>query len=231
MPHTNRKKKPGASNAKAPKIIHTKRQLLDDDEGWTHVVDAKKTTKPIEVKELGHKPWEGDVISGTTAIVTMNSTEMQAEHVRFKQQWEGSEACSKLKTMLADMKVEIDKVVCLGLGTLQDWKLQARRASHTQLAALQTIMQCLKCQDAVKIAQEPNATELDVQFMNAMGFKSVGDPEGYKEIDEKTLVFGVHLYPAQYRDVGRAGKPALLVGNDVKAWTEKARYVCHCKRQ
>lgn len=226
MPHTNRKKRSGtASASQGPKIIHTKRQLLNDDEGWTHVVDAKKTTKTLEVKELGHKPWDGDVISGETAIVTMDYREMQAEHARFKQQWENSEACASLKAIMAEKKdsIKISSVVCLGLGSLQDWKLQMRRASHTQVAALQTMLECLGCESAKKTAQEPNATELDRKFLEGIGFESVDDPEAYAKIDGESLVYGVHLYPEQYRGVGKASRPAVLVANDLMAWTEKSR--------
>jgi hypothetical protein len=226
MPHTNRKKK---SNGEVgfkpkPKFAQTRRQEIEDDEGWTHVVDAKKTLNFPEVKEIGiKKPWDGDFVSGDNAITTMDLAEIEAEHKRYRDQWEASEACTQLKGLLAAGSggVAISNVVCLGLGTLQDWKLQSRRTSHVQLAALQTITAVLGIESVPRFAQEPHFTELDKQFMKSMNYEIVEDPEAFSKISENSLVYAVHCYPALYQSIGRQGRPALLIGNDLKGYIDK----------
>lgn len=227
MPHTNRKKKGASGAPKPPKIVHTKRQLLDDDEGWTHVVDSKKSTRAIGIQEIGLRPWEGDFVSGKTATVNIIYEEVVAEHTRFTQQWEDSEACTNLKAQLAswtpEQKKSVTNIVCLGLGTLQDWKLQTRRTSHTQLAALQTIISALGLESVKKVTQEPRATDLDRKFLESLNFESLEDPEGYKRIDEGSLVYAIHCYPALYQQVSKQLRPAVMVANDLNEYAQYAK--------
>lgn len=230
MPHTNRKKK--SSGESKPKFIQTKRQLLDDDEGWTHVVDAKKTSHIAKVNGDSKddasklsKPLEGDFISGNVAIVTMDLKEVEAEHARFTQQWEASEGCTQLKTIatnrLKDLK--ITKVVCLGLGSLQNCFFHARRTSHTQLAALSTIIKTLELRDLKQIAQEPGATALDKEFLKSKGFESLDDPQGIENIDGETLVFAVHCYADLYQQIGKGSQPVVLIASDIERHVENIR--------
>lgn len=226
MPHTNRKKRANGevSFQPKPKFVQTRRQEIEDDEGWTHVVDAKKTLKTPEVKELGiTKPWEGDFVSGETAVTMMDLGEVEAEHRRYRDQWEASEACTKLKEILSAGKdvLTISNVICLGLGTLQDWKHPSRRTSHIQLAALNTIITILGIESVPRFAQEPHFTELDKQFMKSAGYETVEDPEAFAKVNVNSLVFAVHCYPALYQSISRQGQPALLIGNDLNEYADK----------
>lgn len=231
MPHTNRKKK--SNGETKPKFIQTKRQLLDDDEGWTHVVDAKKASVTTCLRDNNNnegrraRTLEKDFIVGSTAIVTMDIKEMEAEHTRFRQQWEASDACSKLKTLVRDSisGLVVKKVVSLGLGSFQNCFFHARRTSHTQFAALQTIVQALDIQDLRLLAQEPNTTVLDKEFLKSMKFESVDDPSGVEQIDSETLVFAVHCYADLYSQVGKQPQAAVLIASDVERHIENVQAI------
>lgn len=230
MPHTNRKKK--LSSESKPKFIQSKRQLLEDDKGWTHVVDVKKTSHVAKVngdsKEDNpklSKSLEGDFISGNVAIVTMDLKEVEAEYARFTQQWESSEACTQLKTIVTDRLKDqrITKIVCLGLGSLQNCFFHARRTSHTQLAALRTIIKTLGLPNLKQVAQEPCATALDKEFLKGKGIESLDDPQGIDHIDEETLVFAVHCYADLYQQIGKASLPVVLIASDIERHIENMR--------
>ncbi len=58
MPHTNRKKKSSAAGGeKKPqhRLEHTKRQQIEDGDGWTHVVDTpRKSQVKVREGQLSH---------------------------------------------------------------------------------------------------------------------------------------------------------------------------------
>lgn len=80
-------------------------------------------------------------------LADMTLEEMVKEHERYRQQWESSDACAKLKNILSGTENEgkcvVENVICLGLGSLQALPMEWRRSSHTQLAALITIRDAL----------------------------------------------------------------------------------------
>ena len=229
MPHTNRKKKQvglGGTTVKSTKPAYIKRQQVEDEDGWTHIVDAKRTPRKIEAEDFAAKRfWDGDAVSGSAAVINMTFDEIHVEHQRAKQKWLASKACADLKDLLAPFKdiASVEGIVCFGLGTLQDWRLQARRTSHIQLAALRTIADALGLSKAECYAQEPRATALDNEFLKSQGLQTLEDPEAFGKIDTKSLVFAVHCYPQLYRAILNQPHPVILIANDLSAYTEDIR--------
>lgn len=139
MPHTNRKKKSSDGRPKAQsttkKFSHSKRELIDGEDGWTQVADKGWKSVP-------HTHPHGGNMS-----VDMTLEEMREEYERHQKAWSSSDACAALKKLLETQnrsdKHAILNVVCLGLGSLQAISFDRRRTSHTQLAALQTIREIL----------------------------------------------------------------------------------------
>jgi hypothetical protein len=148
MPHTNRKKKSTAVGEKktTPKLVHTKRQQIEDDDGWTHVIDTPRKSQ-VKVKE--GQLHAGDFERAGVAYVERTIEEMKTDLEYYTKQWEGTEACAGLKEKLVgEGRVKIGDVVCLGLGSLQSARREGRRSSFTQLAALRTIVETL-CRSAI----------------------------------------------------------------------------------
>ena len=179
MPHPNRKKKPtpsagdrvgegagdGERKKPQPKLAGpTKRRQIEDEHGWTHVVDTPRRksqgrgrAKTIEAgAQLLHA---GDFERGGVAYVHRTAEELGADLEAYTKQWGAGEACAELNARLkvgegggegegertgeARVRARVGDVVCLGLGSLQSARREGRRASFTQLAALRSILDVL----------------------------------------------------------------------------------------
>jgi hypothetical protein len=136
MPHTNQKKKRSNGRAHADpqkKFSHSKREYIPSDDGWIQVADKRR-----QDFQNVHKP----LLENESPSIDMTLEEMAQEFERYKKQWESSDACAQLQSLLATKNEDtytVENTVCLGLGSLQALSLEWRRTSHTQLAALTTI--------------------------------------------------------------------------------------------
>ncbi len=190
-----------------------------DEEGWTHVVDAPSG----KAKNAGLKKGQlmmhgGDFESNGVSYITRTLEEVKTEFEYWKKVWEQSPACGELKALLAEKEKrrEIDNVVFLGMGSLQSSRREGRRASATQLAALQTIVsEILGGKEGNVVLQDPQFTALDEEFLASFGYAVVRDPEAFKLINEGTLVYAIHCYADVYKAVSEGLRPATLIGTDV----------------
>lgn len=145
MPHTNRKKK-SSTGAQQPKVIHTKRQEIEDADGWTHVVEGRRhTSHASAAKAKAQAPWlqAGDFEENGVAYVKKTLEEIAADQEYYAGKFTESEAGAQLRKLFEGRKLEVERVVVLGLGSLQLARREGRRASHTQLAALRSVMDIL----------------------------------------------------------------------------------------
>ena len=125
-------------------MVHTKRQQIEDEEGWTHVIDTPRKGKKLDPEEGG---WQhaGDFEKSGVSYINKTLKEMGDDYDHYAKQWKTNEACSLLRDKLASAEgnFAIENVVCLGLGSLQSARREGRRASHIQVAALRTIVEIL----------------------------------------------------------------------------------------
>ncbi|KAE9364922.1 hypothetical protein N431DRAFT_386858 [Stipitochalara longipes BDJ] len=214
-----RKRKPAKEDDRKKTVVHTKRKEVVDDEGWTHVVDApnrKARAEGLKATPLLHG---GDFVRDGVSYLTRTIEELKQEFEHWKKQWEASPANSELRTLLEESKErrKIENVVFLGMGSLQNSRREGRRASATQLAALQTIISILGSEgkELEVVLQDPQFTELDGEFLGSLGYKVVQDPGAFKEVKEGTLVYAVHCYVDVYKAISEGPRPAVLIGTDV----------------
>ncbi|KAH8660969.1 hypothetical protein BGZ60DRAFT_471785 [Tricladium varicosporioides] len=225
MPHTNRKKKSarGDGGVKALEqkrvVVHTKRSEVVDDSGWTHVVDTPRTRRGTVSKNtnLQHA---GDFEVNGVAFVNRTLPEIKEECQYWRNNWNKSDASTKLRTILEEKtsagKQKISNVVVLGLGSLQIARMEGRRASCTQLGALDHILEFLLPNEKLRVAfQDPIHTDLDKEFLIGRGQYVVEDPAGFQEIGEDTLVYAIHCYGDIYRKMSESKKPAVLICTDM----------------
>lgn len=150
MPHTNRKKKTPAGAPPKKHIIHTKRQEIEDDEGWTHVIDApssrhskSKSINPDKLSLIAGLGG-GDYEIGGIAYVKRTPEELGRDLEYYTRKWEGSEGFRGLREMMEGVgRRKVEDVVCLGLGSLVVARREHRRASWTQFVALRSVMELL----------------------------------------------------------------------------------------
>lgn len=210
----SRKKKPSAPKA----ILHTKRKQVEGNDGWIHIVDKPR---PNKTSATAHTQLlqGGDFEVNGLSYVNRTLTEMKDEFEHFKRSWEDRPACNVLKEKAKDIERarKIENVVVLGLGSLQSARREGRRASSTQLAALQTIAGTMEMgSDVTFVFQDPQFTEVDKQFLASLGYKVADDPQAFKEIGEGSLVYAIHCYGPVYRSVSERSRPAVLIGTDVE---------------
>lgn len=144
MPHTNRKKKSSPTTApgeqKKKVVVHTKRKEVLDEEGWVHVVDTPRTRRSI-VSKGAKSLHAGDFEIDGVQYINRTLDEMREEFKYWKKSWEADIASVELKKALEGRgEGGVKKCVVLGLGSLQSARREGRRASFTQLAALETLL-------------------------------------------------------------------------------------------
>ena len=210
MPHTNSRTSTAAKRKNA-KPVYTKRVILEDDEGWAHVVGGKTHTSRQAIKSE-----KGDFSIGQFQYMDKTLEELQKEYESAKKNWEKSSACGELKRLLkGDQLPKIDNVVAFGLGTFQAVEAQHSRTSMTQVAALSTILESLGGEIPV-VQQDPAFTDLDKDFLATFNHKVADDPQGYKFVTSTSLVYAIHCYPDVYDGIRKAATPAMLIGNNLK---------------
>ncbi|KAF4627285.1 hypothetical protein G7Y89_g10870 [Cudoniella acicularis] len=203
-------------------IVPTKRMEVVDDDGWTHVVDAPTRRSPVSKHNGAQENLQhgGDFTVNGVAFVKRTLQEMQDELGYWRKNWEKSTAPEQLKVLLnkkkGDGSKKISNVVVLGLGSLQIARLEGRRASHTQFAALETVVSILAGEEKIHIVfQDPIYTDMDKQLLCHLGHQVVEDPAGFESIGEDTLVYAIHCYGDVYRKVAEGIKPAILICTDL----------------
>lgn len=136
MPHT--KSKSSSGSAKTPKMIRTKRAIIEDDDGWAHVVGGR-VIKPDTNKMKLEK---GDFEINGSQYLNKTFDQVSNEYDGFKKAWDQSAAVTELTALLLPYKEnkQLKNVVVMGLGSLQTMSAVFNRTSYTQLAALTTIM-------------------------------------------------------------------------------------------
>lgn len=332
MPHTNRKKKTSSSSSSnkptaKPTLVHVKRQEIQDDDGWTHVIDKPRTRRSTVSRSANGGLHVGDFEVNGVSYVNKTLEELKTDYQFWKKGWEEAKECKLLKDRLQgrdaplvpeelaeeegknegldqaaikEMDTErtvgdgeketnaedkddeatpddqllseleyafnqqafaeaalraaesrrrraeeilrakeavlkyqnsvlsrstIDNVVVLGLGSLQSARREGRRASATQLAALQTIVSILSgegAQETKIVFQEPAFTALDTEFLASLSspahsYSVVSDPEAFTHITSTTLVYAIHCYGAVYKAVADCKeRPAVVIGTDVE---------------
>ncbi len=219
MRRSNRKKR---ANTAKPTIVHTKRQEIEGDDGWVHIVDKPRTNK-TNMKGNTQLLQGGDFEVNGISYVNRTLEEMREDFQHWKRSWEERPACKDLKEKLKDVEKvrKVGNVVVLGLGSMQSARREGRRTSSTQLAALQTIVSCLEKGPELQITfQDPQYTAVDKEFLASLGYKVLEDPQAFLEIGEGSLVYAIHCYGAVYKSVSERSRPAVLIGTDVGNFTK-----------
>ncbi|KAE8341387.1 hypothetical protein BDV24DRAFT_174779 [Aspergillus arachidicola] len=119
--------------------------------------------------------------------------------VRQRQIWLESDSHQNLEHHLATLKTtaNIRKIVCFGLGTLRRLGDDEYTRTHTQHAAVETMVASLAkrglngSQEIKCYAQDLEYDEVDQEFLRSIGITTLKDPKGFLEVDEHGLVFSV----------------------------------------
>ncbi|KAE8153341.1 hypothetical protein BDV25DRAFT_31226 [Aspergillus avenaceus] len=143
--------------------------------------------------------------------------------IKKRQKWLESSTCRDLEHHLATVKctTTVHKVICFGLGSLETLSGYHCTRVHTQHAAVETIVACLmkrglnggrkiKC-----YAQDPAYGDVDKQFLRSIRITPLEDPNGFLEVDQRTLVFSVSPNVPVKQIVADVQWPAAMIWNTV----------------
>jgi hypothetical protein len=164
--------------------------------------------------------------------------EVQEAFDRQREVWQTSEACEALQTQLTTLSLSrpITKIVCFGLGTLGRLNTRSADRSHTQHAAVATMVQALKARQGKRneeikcFAQDPAYDEVDMALLRSIGITPLDDPKGFLAVDESTLVFCVSPNVPVKQIIADVQWPAAMIWNtvrpsepDVAKWEQRVR--------
>ncbi len=232
MPHTNN---PSHLKPSCTKPTTIKRQIIEDSDGWAHVIGGRTQKKGNSKASLKTAlKAGGDFSIGSYQYTRKTLEEIREQYAVRKEAWRKSEAAGKLEQSALKLGLDnVENVVVLGLGTFQAHEEQFSRSCMTQLAALYTILEGIGKTDASAastpsptsmekkeiqiIQQDPAFTPLDTSFLASLNHTVVDDPEAYSHIGPYTLVYAIHCYPEIYDNIRALGKtPGWLIGNALK---------------
>lgn len=70
------------------------------------------------------------------------------------------------------------------------------------------------------VFQEPLFSEDDEAFISSLGHQVVRHPAAYRMVDDRSLLFGIHLYRPIYALALTHARPAIFVGTPWDVWEQ-----------
>ncbi|KAJ5121426.1 uncharacterized protein N7515_009387 [Penicillium bovifimosum] len=147
------------------------------------------------------------------------------------QRWIKSPACDKLKAILSSSVKdhEINKIVAFSLGSpskqwandrgLEVFVQIIRVRSEFQHGLLKTLLEWLQGRgdkDQVRCyTQDPLYTEVDKQILGESGIEVIGDPRGWLEADERSVLFTVAPTVPVKEIIADITRPAVIIWDRV----------------
>lgn len=140
----------------------------------------------------------------------LNMAELRKQFDTHLETWESSPTWQQLKNALqkdalsSQSQLAIENIVCIGLGSpsgfVQGGWVDRRNVAMYQLAALTTIIDCIKHCRATSttqqgsaemkiVAQDPVFNTLDIELLSSLGITVVDSPEGFNAVSDKTFLF------------------------------------------
>ncbi|KUI72335.1 hypothetical protein VM1G_08043 [Cytospora mali] len=147
------------------------------------------------------------------------------------QTWADGEDCRRLKSALAAVSIPktITKIVAFACSTMSISNGIGQRSSIIQHALMLTIRDFLQGrndQPGVEItcyAQDPQYTEEDAAVLQNAGITVIGDPRGFLEVDDSSVVMSFAADIPVRQIVADLARPAILIWDQVKGEEETLR--------
>ncbi|KAH8745944.1 hypothetical protein BGZ57DRAFT_773060 [Hyaloscypha finlandica] len=156
------------------------------------------------------------------AITPTSPEELQAKYSRIDDTWKGKPAFSDLTSLFGDANVrqKIKKIVCFGLGTMQQPHDMSAR-SFLQHAIIKSIADALGGNVPIFL-QDPAYTGNDTNLVSGLGMTVVNDPKGFLQVDTQTLVVAVAPDIPLRQIIADLAEPAAMIWKGVVPPEEEA---------
>lgn len=150
---------------------------------------------------------------------------LQEYYATISNEWLGCTARRNVTSILGgEAEVQrlkgMDKLVCLGLGSLSAEFNPHGRRSAWQLAVFMDIAEMVRelkgtGSDLALYAQDPVFNAVDAAFLRSFAIEIVEDSTAFEMIDESAFVFAPHYPIAAWSEAMRCGRAGIILGNDV----------------
>lgn len=204
MPHTSRKKK----------VAQNKRRQVVDEDGWTRVTTSGASSTPAFLanndlargQQNFHFKWgiDGRFVNIDSRLPVpqkihsgVSLEKMQARYRNLEARWLESGSYAALQTALSKDRVaqgegSVSKCVIFGSGSFSAAILGREDVSFYQIAAFKSVIDLIEQVQGHRpgcYAQEPYYTELDVEFLAALGISVVEHPQGFDFVDNTSFAY------------------------------------------
>lgn len=139
-----------------------------------------------------------------------------------KKQWEESEQCVQLRTLLDSVELghHIDKIVAFACGNMSS-KTEDERSGpsyqHSLMLTLRDIVLSRKEPPSTVacFAQDPAYSDIDKAILQRSGVKVLEDPDGFIEVDESTIVLSFSPNVPVQQVIADIAKPYMMIWDTV----------------
>ncbi|KAK3896879.1 hypothetical protein C8A05DRAFT_39575, partial [Staphylotrichum tortipilum] len=149
--------------------------------------------------------------------------DIDPEHARHDfstgvQAWRETEECMRIKTLLATepLPASITKIIAFALGDIaQPRSRQARSiCQHAMILSVRDALDRRRGPDQPAIrcfAQDPAYNDVDEKVLGEAGITVLGDPRGFLEVDDATVVISISPNIPVRQIVADIARPAVLM--------------------
>ncbi|OOF94712.1 hypothetical protein ASPCADRAFT_406579 [Aspergillus carbonarius ITEM 5010] len=197
MPHSSRKKSSQATSQK--------RLEITDAAGWTHVTTSGNARRCVRNSTSStstiHQQEFPSLLTPAEAPPKLTLDDLNRQFQNSLRTWKDSSTWSVVeKTLLQHTQFEengVDSIICIGLGSLSGFLrggwVDRRTVSLYQLAALVSVMDCLKTikqTHSIQVyAQDPVFNELDTSLLASLDITVLETPLAFEKISSRTFLF------------------------------------------
>jgi hypothetical protein len=212
-----------ARKSPAKPFVHQKATTVELSDGWNLVTKSKARVPNAPSKQ---KPF-----SSSTALPCneTNIASLTSDVENHLERWKSSKCCAKLTASLDLWKASeqhIDRVMCIGLGSISDSNLNHNKRSLWQLAVFIFLSRFFSSaedsSENVSYAQEPSFTPLDVAVLKSYKVEVLDDMNARDYITPNTLLFTPFLpWPILLQEILFEKDPALCLTLDIRSCSEQ----------
>lgn len=142
------------------------------------------------------------------------------------QDWNASEPCKQLKSVLRSAKLpsDIEKIIAFACGSVALYdRGESSASSASQHALLLTLRDLIRDQTGKEIpcyVQDPANTDVDKSGLERLGIQVLDDPCGFLEVDDSSVVCSFAPNVPVKQIVMDIARPAVLVWDRVQKGVE-----------
>ena len=159
--------------------------------------------------------------------------EAKAYFGRVRHTWNGSQSCTRLKSILDSTLPRCSKILAFALGeisrqVLEVWH-QGPAFQHALLLTLRDVLSLYNPEqnEVVSYTQDPAYSEVDKLLLKSYGITVVDDPEGLLQVDDSSAVISCGPNAPIRQIVSDLAQPTLMIWDKVCEYSPQVSEQVH----